>query len=57
MINGSLALLLVGVFLLGYEKFDKREAARRELTTQARIVADSSTRLLASPTRRPPLKH
>ena len=47
MINGSLALLLVGVFLLGYEKFDKEESATRELTTQARIVADSSTAALS----------
>jgi diguanylate cyclase (GGDEF)-like protein/PAS domain S-box-containing protein len=46
-LNGSLALLLVGTFLFGYEKFENREAATRELSTQARIVAVSSTAALS----------
>ena len=46
-LNGSLALLLVGAFLFGYEKFERREAATRELSTQAKIVADSSTAALS----------
>src|SRR5580698_2628164 len=46
-LNGGLALLLVGAFLFGYEKFEKQEAATRELSTQARIVADSSTAALS----------
>jgi diguanylate cyclase (GGDEF)-like protein/PAS domain S-box-containing protein len=41
--NGSLAVFLVGVFLLGYEKFELRDAAAREISIQAGIVADSST--------------
>jgi len=43
LLNGSFALLLAGVFLFGYERFEARQAATRELATQAAIVADSST--------------
>lgn len=46
-LNGSLALLLVGIFLFGYEKFERRDAATRETVTQARIVAASSTAALS----------
>ena len=42
-VNGSLSLLLAGVFLLGYQKFALHEAAAGELSIQAGIVADSST--------------
>ena len=45
--NGSFALLLVGAFLLGYDQFAQREAAVRQLSTQARIAADSSTAALS----------
>ena len=40
--NGSLALLLVGIFLFGYDKFEIRRAAIRELSTQAGILSASS---------------
>ncbi len=46
-LNGSLALLLVGVFLFGYERLERQEAAVRALSMQARIVADSSTAALS----------
>ena len=41
-VNSGLALLLVGLILFGYERFETRDAAKRELASLARIVADSS---------------
>jgi diguanylate cyclase (GGDEF)-like protein/PAS domain S-box-containing protein len=41
-INGSIALLLVGIFLFGYDKFEIRRAASRELSVKAGILAASS---------------
>jgi diguanylate cyclase (GGDEF)-like protein/PAS domain S-box-containing protein len=46
-LNGSFALLLVGVFLLGYEKLELRKQAAHELSMKAGIVADSSTAALS----------
>jgi diguanylate cyclase (GGDEF)-like protein/PAS domain S-box-containing protein len=40
-LNSSLALLLAGVTSLGYEAFQYRAAATRELTTMAQIGSDS----------------
>jgi diguanylate cyclase (GGDEF)-like protein/PAS domain S-box-containing protein len=45
--NSSLALLLAGVSFLGYEAFQYRNAAKRELTTLADIVSASSTAALS----------
>ena len=46
-LSGSFALLLAGVFLFGYERFESHEAAKRALAAQAAIVADSSTAALS----------
>jgi diguanylate cyclase (GGDEF)-like protein/PAS domain S-box-containing protein len=46
-LNGSFALLLVGLFLFGYEKIETKESAKRALSSQAGIVADSSAAALA----------
>ncbi len=46
-LSGSFALLLAGVFLFGYERFEAHEAAKRALAAQAAIVADSSTAALS----------
>ena len=46
LLNGSLALLLAGAVLLRYERYEDQRAAIRELSTQASIVADSSTAAL-----------
>jgi diguanylate cyclase (GGDEF)-like protein/PAS domain S-box-containing protein len=43
LVNGSFALLLVGLLLFGYEKLETRAAAKRELASVAGIVADSSS--------------
>src|SRR5690242_10881306 len=43
----SFALLLVGVSLLGYEKFELHDAAAQALSIQAGIVANSSTAALS----------
>ena len=45
-VNGGFALLLVAVLLFGYERIETREAAKRELSSQAGIVADSSAAAL-----------
>jgi diguanylate cyclase (GGDEF)-like protein/PAS domain S-box-containing protein len=45
-LNGSFALLLVGLFLFGYEKIETRESAKRSLSSQTGIVADSSAAAL-----------
>jgi diguanylate cyclase (GGDEF)-like protein/PAS domain S-box-containing protein len=45
--NGTLMMLMIGVFLFGYEKIETREAAKRALASQAGIVADSSAAALA----------
>jgi cytochrome oxidase Cu insertion factor (SCO1/SenC/PrrC family) len=42
----SFALLSAGISLLSYEAFQDRDTARRELTTLAEIVGDSSTAAL-----------
>lgn len=42
-LNGSFTLLVVGLLLFGYEKIETHAAARRELASVARIVADSSS--------------
>ncbi len=41
-VNASIAMLLVGLILFGYERFETRSAATRQLAILARIVADSS---------------
>ena len=46
-LNSSLALLLAGIGLFGYESFQQRSAAMGELSTQARIIAESSTAALS----------
>jgi diguanylate cyclase (GGDEF)-like protein/PAS domain S-box-containing protein len=46
-LNSSFALLLAGVSFLGYEAFQYRNAATRELTTLADIVSASSTAALS----------
>jgi diguanylate cyclase (GGDEF)-like protein/PAS domain S-box-containing protein len=46
-LNGSFALLLVGLILFGYEKLETKESAKRALSSQAGIVADSSAAALA----------
>ncbi len=46
-LNSSLALLLAGVSFLGYQAFQYRYAAARELTTLADIVSASSTGALS----------
>lgn len=46
-LNSSAALLLAGVGFLGYEAFQYRNDARRELTTLADIVSASSTAALS----------
>jgi diguanylate cyclase (GGDEF)-like protein/PAS domain S-box-containing protein len=46
-LDASLAVLLVGGFLLGYERHELRDAAARELSIQAGIVADNSTAALS----------
>lgn len=45
-LNGSLAVILIGLLLFGYQKVETREAAKRELSSQAGIVADSSVAAL-----------
>src|SRR5579872_4147487 len=45
-LNSSLALLLAGLGLFGYESFEEKQEAVRELSTQARIIAESSTSAL-----------
>jgi diguanylate cyclase (GGDEF)-like protein/PAS domain S-box-containing protein len=46
-LNSSLALLLAGLGLFGYESFQERRGAVGELSTQARIIAESSTAALS----------
>src|ERR1700722_9015333 len=46
-LNSSFALLLAGFSFLGYEAFQYRNAATRELTTLADIVSASSTAALS----------
>ncbi len=45
--NSGLAILLVGLFLLVYEKVELHQAAARDLFAQAGIVADGSTAALS----------
>ena len=42
-LNSSLALLLAGVALFGYETYQQRQAATRELSANAGILAGSAT--------------
>jgi diguanylate cyclase (GGDEF)-like protein/PAS domain S-box-containing protein len=46
-LTSSLALLLAGFVLFGYENFQQRGAASRELTAKAGIIAESSTAVLS----------
>jgi uncharacterized membrane protein affecting hemolysin expression len=46
-LNSSVALLLAGASFLGYEAFQYRTAATRELTTLADIVGASNTAALS----------
>jgi diguanylate cyclase (GGDEF)-like protein/PAS domain S-box-containing protein len=46
-LNSSLALLLAGIALFGYETYQQREAATRELSSQAGILAETSTAALS----------
>jgi hypothetical protein len=46
-LNSSLALLLAGVTLFAYETYEQRQAAVRELSAQARILAEGSTAALS----------
>jgi diguanylate cyclase (GGDEF)-like protein/PAS domain S-box-containing protein len=46
-LNSSLALLLAGFALFGYETFLQRGAASRQLSAQAGIIAESSTAALS----------
>jgi diguanylate cyclase (GGDEF)-like protein/PAS domain S-box-containing protein len=46
-LNSSVALTLAGFALFGYETFLQRGAAARELSAQARIIAESSTAALS----------
>jgi diguanylate cyclase (GGDEF)-like protein/PAS domain S-box-containing protein len=46
-LNSSLALMLAGIALFGYESFLQRAAASRELAAQAGIIAESSTAALS----------
>jgi diguanylate cyclase (GGDEF)-like protein/PAS domain S-box-containing protein len=46
-LNGAFALLLVGVSLLGYERYELRSDAQHALMTQAGILAESSTGALS----------
>jgi diguanylate cyclase (GGDEF)-like protein/PAS domain S-box-containing protein len=45
-LNGGFALALVGLSLLGYQKFELHQAATRNLSIEAGIIADSSTAAL-----------
>jgi diguanylate cyclase (GGDEF)-like protein/PAS domain S-box-containing protein len=46
-LNSSLALMLAGFALFGYESFLQRGAASRQLSAQAGIIAESSTAALS----------
>jgi diguanylate cyclase (GGDEF)-like protein/PAS domain S-box-containing protein len=46
-LNSSLALMSAGIALFGYESFQQRGAASRELSAQAGIIAESSTAALS----------
>ena len=46
-LNSSLALLLAGVALFGYETYQQRQAATRELSANAGILAESATAALS----------
>lgn len=47
LLNGSVALLLVGLSLLGYERFQMRREAEHAISTEAGIIAESSTGALS----------